>query len=118
MHQVYINSLDESDLQFYATYGQSVVIPFAEDSVQAGLANSSITIIPAEIPHRTLQLPFIIIPIAIPVLSSSRNHIPWLVLWATSRLQRLRRRSVLRKIQVFLLQLGTAAKTPWNTIRV
>jgi len=81
----YMNSLDESDLQFYATYVQPVVI--AEDSVQAGLAQSSLTIIPAEIPHRTLQLPFIIIPIAIPVFSRSQNHIPWLVLWATSQLQ-------------------------------
>jgi len=61
----YMNSLDESDLQFYATYVQPVVI--AEDLVQAGLVKSSLTIIPAEIPHRTLQLPFIIVPIAIPV---------------------------------------------------
>jgi len=38
----YMNSLDESDLQFYATYVQPVVI--AEDSVQAGLAKSSLTI--------------------------------------------------------------------------
>ena len=30
----YINNLDESDLQFYAMYGQPVDIPFAEDSVQ------------------------------------------------------------------------------------
>lgn len=32
----YINSLDESDLQFYEMYGQPVLIPFAEDSVQEG----------------------------------------------------------------------------------
>lgn len=32
----YINSLDESDLQFYGMYGQPVLIPFAEDSLQEG----------------------------------------------------------------------------------
>ena len=32
----YINSLDESDLQFYEMYGQPVLIPFAEDSLQEG----------------------------------------------------------------------------------